>query len=57
MAARQAGYGMNAAEEEAEDEQYNQSVAQFASGHAASQGSIANLTVTNASQQQQIAAL
>merc|ERR1712194_637679 len=49
--------GMNAAEEETKDAQYNQSVAQFASGHAASQGSIANLTATNASQQQQIAAL
>ena len=48
---------MNAAEEEAEDAQYNQSGAQFASGHTASQGSIANLTATNASQQQQIASL
>jgi hypothetical protein len=57
VSARQAGYGMNAAEEAAEDAQYNQSVASFASGHAASQGSIANLTATNAAQQQQITAL
>ena len=48
---------MNAAEEEAEDAQYNQLVVQFASGDATSQGSIANPTATNASQQQQIAAL
>ena len=48
---------MNAAEEAAEDMQYNQLVAQFASGQAASQGSITNLTATNASQQQQITAL
>jgi phage terminase small subunit len=57
ISARQAGYGMNAAEEAAEDAQYNQSVAQFTSGHAASQRSIANLTATNAAQQQQITAL
>jgi hypothetical protein len=45
MAARQAGYGMKATEEQqaTEDAQYNQAVAQFASGHAASQGSISNL--------------
>ena len=48
---------MNTPEEAAEDTQYNQSVAQFASGHVASQGSIVNLTATNTSQQQQIAAL
>ena len=59
MAARQAGYGMKATEEQqaTEDAQYNQAVAQFASGHAASQGSISNLTATNAAQQQQILAL
>ena len=57
MLACQAVYGMNATEEEVGDAQYNQSVAQFASGHAALQGSITNLTATNASQQQQIAAL
>ena len=55
--ARQAGYGMNAAEEAAEDVQYNQLVTQFALGHAALQGSIANLTATNATQQHQITAL
>ena len=48
---------MNATEEAAEDAQYNQSVAQFASGHTTLQGSIANLTATNAAQQQQITAL
>ena len=48
---------MKAAEEAAEDTQYNQSVAQFASGHAALQGSIANLTAMNTIQQQQITAL
>ena len=41
----------------AEDAQYNQSVAQFASGHTVMQGSIANLTATNSLQQQQIVAL
>ena len=55
--ARQAGYGMKAAEDAAEDAQNNQLVAQFASGHTALQGSIANLTATNAPQQQQIVAL
>ena len=55
--ARQEGYGMKAAEDTAEDAQYNQSVAQVASGHTASQGSIANLTTTNAVQQQQITLL
>ena len=48
---------MNAAEKAAEDAQYNQPVAQFALGHAASQGSIANLTTTNATQEQKITAL
>ena len=57
MLARQAGYGMKAAEDAAYNIQYNQSVAPFAFGHAASQGSIANLTATNAAQQQQITAL
>ena len=43
--------------EAADDAQYNQSVAQFASGHASAQGSISNLTETNAAQQQQIVTL
>ena len=51
ISARQAGYGMDAAEEAAQDTQYNQLVAEFASGNAASQGSIAHLTTTNATQQ------
>ena len=51
MTARQAEYGMKATEEQhaADNTQYNQLVAQFAPGHAASQGSIAHLTATNAS--------
>jgi len=50
---------MKATEEQqaTEDAQYNQAVAQFASGHVALQGSISNLTATNAAQQQQILAL
>ena len=55
--ARQTGYDMNTAEEVAEDVQYNQSVAEFASGHAALQESIANLTAMNATQYQQITKL
>ena len=51
MSAHQAGYGMNATDEAADDAQYNHSVAQFASGRAALQRSIANLTATNAAQQ------
>ena len=59
MTARQAEYGMKATEEQhaADNTQYNQLVAQFAPGHAASQGSIAHLTATNASQQQDITTL
>ena len=48
---------MSATEGAAEDAQYNQLVAQFVSGHAALQGSIANLTATNTVQHQQITAL
>ena len=48
---------MKAAEDATEDAQYNQLVAQFALGHTASQGSIANLAATNAVQQQQITSL
>ena len=55
ISARQAGYDMKAAEDAAEDAQYNQSVTPFALGHAVSQRSIANLTATNAARQQQIA--
>ena len=58
ITAQQAGYGMKAIEAEAADDaQYNQSVAKFASGHASAQGSISNLTETNAAQQQQIVML
>jgi hypothetical protein len=54
MAACQAGYKMRATEEQqaAKDAQYTQSVAQFASVHKSSQGSITNLTTTNTTQQQ-----
>ena len=48
---------MKATEDTAEDAQYNQLVAKFASGHPASQGSIANLTATNTVQHHQIMAL
>ena len=37
LSACQAGYGMKVAEDAVEDAQYNQLVAQFASGHTASQ--------------------
>ena len=58
MSARQAGYGMKAAEDAVDDTQYNQPVAHFASGHTASQDSVANLTTKEkAAQQQQITAL
>jgi hypothetical protein len=59
MAALQAGYGMKTIKEQqaTKDKQYNQLVAQFASGHTAPQGSISNLTATNATQQQQFATL
>ena len=48
---------MNAAEEAADDAQYNESVAQFATGYAATQGRIANLTGTNTTQHYHIASL
>ena len=57
MLAAQAEYSTNASEEVANDTQYNASVAQFATGHAATQGSITNLTANNVTQQQPISAL
>ena len=48
MLAAQAGYGMDAAEEVADNAQHNASVAQFATGYAAAQDSIANLIANNA---------
>ena len=57
MLAAQMGYGMKAAEEVSDDAQYNVSVTQDATGHTAAQYSIANLSTTNAAQQQYIAFL
>jgi hypothetical protein len=57
ISAAQAGYGMKAAEEAADNAQYNESGAQLASGYAAAQGSITNLPATNYAQQQHIVAL
>ena len=44
-------------EEAVSGAQYNVLVAQFAAGHTTAQGSIVNLTATNATQQQNIATL
>ena len=57
MLAAQVGYGMSVAEEVVDNVQYNAPVTQFATEHASAQGSTANLTATNAVQQQHIAAL
>ena len=57
MLAAQAWCGVHTSEEVANDAQYNASIAQFTTGHAAAQCSIVNLTTANATQQQQIAAL
>ena len=59
MIVRQSGYDTKATEEQqtANDVQYNQSGAQFASGYMPAQGSITNLTVTDAVQQKQITIL
>ena len=53
----QKGYGIKAVEEADNDAQYNVSAALFATCHEGAQGSIVNLTATNAVQQQQIAVL
>ena len=59
MSSQQAGYGMKVKKEQqaADNTQYNQLVAQFTLGHTASQGSVANITVTNAAEQQKITTL